>query len=67
MQATTTLVSMVDCGTVDKNMDAVCHPLTEKELEVREYIMKHYFEPIELKHWEGKEVPDYWQEMHKIK
>ena len=53
---------MLDCSMVDSNISAVCNPLTDKELQVREYILKNYFEPVERKDWEHKEALEYWKE-----
>ena len=44
-------------------MDAVCRPLTEREREVKDYIMKHFFEPLKQKHWEGVEIQEYRKKM----
>ena len=54
-QVTTTLVSMCDRSTVDKNIVAAMCPLTLKEQTVMDEIMKRYFTPLQLTHWEGVE------------
>ena len=50
---------MNDNATLDTNLDAVCRPLTEREREVKDYVMKHFFEPLKQKHWEGVEIQEY--------
>ena len=54
-QVTTTLVSMCDCSTVDRNIEAAMRPLTLKEQSVMDEIMQCYFTPLQLTHWEGAE------------
>ena len=54
-QVTTTLVSMCDRTTVDKNIEAAMRPLTLKEQTVMDEIMRRYFTPLQLTHWEGVE------------
>ena len=54
-QVTTTLVSMCDHSTVDRNIEAVMRPLTLKEQTVMDEIMRRYFTPLQLTHWEGVE------------
>ena len=61
MQAVTTLVSMCDTVTVDKNLDGALRPLTDKEEEVKDYIEKTYFTPLSQRHWEGVEPKLYVQ------
>ena len=61
MQAVTTLVSMCDTVTVDKNLDGALRPLTDKEEEVKDYIEKTYFTPLSQRHWEGVEPELYWK------
>ena len=58
-QVSTTLVSMIDATTVEKNVDATLNPLTKHELDVQDHIVKNYFTPIKQKHWEGVEVEKY--------
>ena len=55
LQVTTTLVSMCDCTTVDKNIEATMRPLTLKEHTVMNEIMRRYFTPLQLTRWEGVE------------
>ena len=57
---------MMDPAFVDKNMEAALHPLTDKEREVQETILERFFRPLEVQHWEGGEVIDYWKEMKQI-
>ena len=54
-QVTTTLVSMCDRSTVDRNIEAAMRPLTLKEQTVMDEIMRRYFTPLQLTHWEGVE------------
>ena len=54
-QVTTTLVSICDRTTVDKNIEAAMCPLTLKEQTVMDEIMRQYFTPLQLTHWEGVE------------
>ena len=56
---------MMDKTTVERNIEAICNPLTDKEQQVKEYIIQNFFEPLEHKDWENKEVIDYWNEMKK--
>ena len=48
---------------IEKCIDEVLQPLTEKETDVMNHIVQEYFSPIKQKHWEGSEVRDYWQEL----
>lgn len=48
---------------IEKCIDAVLQPLSEKETTVRDHIVKEYFTPLKQKHWEGVELKDYWQEL----
>ena len=54
-QVTTTLVSMCDRSTVDRNIEAAMCPLTLKEQTVMDEIVRRYFTPLQLTHWEGAE------------
>ena len=54
-QVTTTLVSMCDRSTVDRNIEAAMRPLKLKEQTVMDEIMRRYFTPLQLTHWEGAE------------
>lgn len=66
-QAATTLVTMNDTAMLERNIDAVCRPLTEKEREVRDYVIDHYFKPLKQNHWEGVEVAQYWKQIKATK
>lgn len=63
MQVSTTLVSMIEEETLSVNWDAAVNPLTEHEAQVRNHILKEYFTPIRIKHWEGTEIKKYHEEM----
>ena len=54
-QVSTTLVSMCDRSTVDKNIKAAMRPLTDEEQTVMAEIMTQYFTSLQLTHWEGVE------------
>lgn len=54
---------MIDSALIDKNLDAALQPLTDKELEVREIILERFFRPLKVKHWEGREVENYWRKI----
>ncbi|KAL5457400.1 hypothetical protein EMCRGX_G034652 [Ephydatia muelleri] len=58
-EVTTTLVSMITKTMVDSNIEASCLPLTKKEAEVRDYIKRAFFDPLNFKHWEGIELERY--------
>lgn len=53
---------MVDTAMVDKNIDSVATPLSEKEKQVLEYITRKFFDPLDRRDWEDKEPLQYWQE-----
>lgn len=57
---------MMDPALIDKNLDAALRPLTEREQEVQEIILERFFRPLEVKHWEGREVEDYWRKIEQI-
>jgi hypothetical protein len=54
-QVMTILVSMCDRSTVDRNIEAAMRPLILKEQTVIDEIMRQYFTPLQLTHWEGVE------------
>lgn len=66
-----TLMGMSSVSEVDRNLAALEQDLTEKEREVKEFILTNYFDPVKEKSWEGREVAKYWrklkalQEQHK--
>lgn len=61
-EVATTLVSSASLENMKKNLDTVHTPLTEQEQEVSNYVIKKYMEPLQMKHWEGVEVAQYWEE-----
>ena len=65
-QVITPLVSMNDCSTVDKNIDAAVRPLSQKEQTVMNEIIQCYLRPIQCKHWEGAE-DDYHRQIQELK
>ena len=65
LQVSTTLVSMNDEDTLEKNLQAALNPLGSREVKVRDYIMQHYFLPLKVKHWEGVEITAYKNKMQK--
>ena len=66
MQVSTTLVSMTDEAMVRANCNAVLLPLTDKEQEVKAYIEERFFKPLKIRHWEGKEVEEYWDNIKSV-
>lgn len=54
---------MGDCTMLDKNLNAVMQPLTEKEESVKTHIQQEYFSPLKQPHWEDAEVKQYWKEL----
>lgn len=65
-KVTTTLVSMTDESMVKSNCEAVLHPLSDKEVEVKETIRRKFFCPLKSYHWEGIEVKQYWDELKQL-
>ena len=57
---------MVEKDVIASNLDALCRPLDDLELGVQEEI-KRRFSKLEICHWEGLEVADYWKSMKKSK
>ncbi len=51
---------------VNKNFEAVVHPLTAKEEEVKQYILETFFKPLKKPHWEGIEVKNYWTTLQSL-
>ncbi len=66
-QVTTTLVSMCDRSTVDRNIEAAMRPLTLKEQTVMAEIMRRYFTPLQLTHWEGVEEAEHKRQLEELK
>ena len=56
---------MCDRSTIDRNIEAVMRPLTLKKQTVMDEIMRQYFTPLQLTHWEGveEEHKKYLQEL----
>ena len=65
-QVTTTLVSMCDRSTVDRNIEAAMRPLTLKEQTVMDEIIRRYFTPLQLTHWEGVEYQEYKRQLQDL-
>ncbi|KAJ8025298.1 L-galactose dehydrogenase [Holothuria leucospilota] len=58
-----TLMGMSSVSEVDRNLAALEQDLTEKEREVKEFILTNYFDPVKEKSWEGREVAKYWRKL----
>ena len=52
---------------VRENCEAVLHPLSDREEQVKEHVMNNIFAKLKLKDWEGVEVREYWKNMEGIK
>ena len=55
---------MLEKETIAKNIDALCQPLNDVEMEVQENIRKH-FSKLKKCNWEGTEVDKYWNSLNK--
>ena len=64
-QVSTTLVSMTDEETLEKNIKAALNPLGAREAKIKDFIMQHYFLPLKVKHWEGVEIAKYRHKLQK--
>jgi len=62
----TTLVSTAKLSEIQPNIAAVSESLTPSEREVMHYVMKTFFEPLKVKHWEGVELKRYWVKMRAL-
>lgn len=50
---------MNDEEIMNRNVESALVSLTEKEVTVRDYIIRKYFKPLQVKHWEGVELAEY--------
>jgi len=63
-QIPTTLTSITTPAMLDANLSTIYNGLTSDELEVKQYIMKTFFDPLKLKTWEGVELQQYRERLH---
>ena len=57
---------MVTMEILEKNLDVVYNGLSEKEEEVKKYILEHFFKPLKSKTWEGVEMQRFKHELEKL-
>lgn len=60
----TTIVGMLDKEHIIKNIEALHRPLDDVEIELQEYIKRH-FSKLTKCNWEGIEVDAYWNSLNK--
>ena len=66
-QIPTTLTSITTPAMLDANLSTIYNGLTSDELEVKQYIMKTFFDPLKVKTWEGVELQQYYERLHQAK
>ena len=54
---------MVDENMFRQNCDSVLNPLSSKEIQIKDNMEEMFFKPLTLRHWEGVEVKEYWENM----
>ncbi len=57
---------MLEKDVIESNIEAVSRPLDDKELEVQNQLRK-MFSDLNICHWEGLEVANYWSSMKSSK
>jgi len=51
---------------LDANLSTVYDGLTTDEMEVKQYIIKTFFDPLKVKTWEGVELKKYHDHLRKL-
>ena len=63
LQVPTTLTSITTPAMLDANLSTIYDGLTADELEVKQYIIKTFFDPLKVKTWEGVELQQYHENL----
>lgn len=62
----TTLTAISDVAMLEKNIDAVVTPLTDREREVKEVLESQFFSQLSQSHWEGVELKEYLKQLQSV-
>ncbi len=60
-------MAIKDIAMLERNIQSALTPLSDYERTVLEDITREFFEPLSVRHWEGKEVQQYWKELNSLK
>ena len=60
-------MAIKDVTILEKNIQSALTPLSDYEQTVLEEITREFFEPLSVRHWEGREVQQYWRELNSLK